>query len=222
MSDFILAVGSCFLAGFLTTAHPCPFTINLAAISMLGGVAAERGKTVIVTIFFICGYLLSFLLLSITLSSGILSIPFLSIILQKYINLFIGPLLILAGMLQVNLINSSAFHDNKIVRYILSNKSRGIHALPLGFLIALSFCPATAAIFFGLLIPMAVEYEQILLFPSIYALGASMPIIAVGILVSGGYFPGKMKRWRKVFPLIAGWVLIIIGIYISILRIFLR
>lgn len=209
------------MAGLITTAHPCPFTINLAAISMLGGMTSARGKIVMVTIYFICGYVLSFLLLSVALSSGIISVPLLSIILRKYIGLFIGPLLILAGMLQTDLINTSIFHDNKIMKYILSNNSHEIHALPLGFVIALSFCPATAAIFFGLLIPLAVEYKQNLLFPSIYALGASVPIIVAGILVSGGYSPGKRNRWKKIFPLITGWALIIIGIYISIIRIFL-
>jgi cytochrome c-type biogenesis protein len=221
MSDFILAGISCFMAGLLTTAHPCPLATNLAAISLLGGMAADKAKIISITLFFICGYLLSFLLLSVVLSSGMLSIPALSNILRNYISLFIGPFLILAGMLQANLLNTTGFHNKVIINYIREGRTRGIRALPLGFLIALSFCPATAAIFFGLLIPLAVEYEQILVFPAIYALGASIPIIAAGFLASGKYFTGRVTRWRKVFPYIAGWALIIIGIYISIQRIFL-
>ena len=220
MNDIFLAGGSCFLAGVLTTAHPCPFTTNLAAISLLAGMSADKGRAVSITIYFVFGYLTSILLLAFTLSTGILSIPFSSIILQQYINLFMGPMLIIAGMLQANLLNTNAFNNNKIFGYILSGKS-GFRALPLGFLFALSFCPATAAIFFGLLIPMAVEYEQNLLFPSLYALGASLPVIAVGIMVSGSYFPGKRNKWRRYFPLITGSILIITGIYISISRIFL-
>jgi cytochrome c-type biogenesis protein len=221
MSDFILAISSCFMAGFLTTAHPCPLATNLAAISLLGGMAAERGKLISITLFFICGYLLSFLLLSVTLSSGVLSIPALSNLLRNYISLLIGPLLIFAGMLQAKLLNTSGFHNKVITKYIRADRSPGIRALPIGFVIALSFCPATAAIFFGLLIPMVIEYDQVILFPAIYAVGASIPIIIAGLLASGRYFTGRVNRWRKVFPLIAGWALIVIGIYISIQRIFL-
>jgi cytochrome c-type biogenesis protein len=219
MNDIFLAGGSCFLAGILTTAHPCPFTTNLAAISLLGGMSADRGRSVNITIYFIFGYLSAILLLAFTLSTGILSVTFLSIILQQYINLFMGPVLIIAGMLQANLLNANITNNRIITRYIRSGKS-GFRALPLGFLIALSFCPATAAIFFGVLIPMAVEYQQNLLFPFLYALGASLPVIAVGIMVSGSYFPGKRNKWRRNFPSITGAILIITGIYISISRIF--
>ena len=209
------------MAGFMTTLHPCPFAINISAISILAGMASGRKKIILAISYFIFGYLLALLSVSIALSSGLLSIPYLSIFLQNYINLFIGPLFILAGMLQANLINSPRFNTSKIGQLIGQKRWSGIQALPLGFIIALSFCPATAAIFFGLLIPMAVEHQQIFLFPSLFALGAAFPIIATSIIISRGYLLHERRKWRVAFPVVTGWILIVIGIYLSIQRIFL-
>ena len=105
MSEFFVAGGSCFLAGFLTTVHPCPLTTNIASISFLSGLATNRKRINAVYFFFICGYLISYLFLGIVVSSGLLSIPLLSGRLQKGINLFLGPVLIILGMLQADLFN---------------------------------------------------------------------------------------------------------------------
>jgi threonine/homoserine/homoserine lactone efflux protein len=55
----------------------------------------------------------------------------------------------------------------------------------LGLLFAMSFCPTTAALFFGSLIPLAVLNESQILLPAAYALGVSVPVIAIVLLVLG-------------------------------------
>ena len=44
-------------------------------------------------------------------------------------------------------------------------------AFPLGVLFALSFCPVSAALFFGSLIPLATKFSSTLLFSSMYGIG---------------------------------------------------
>lgn len=60
-----------------------------------------------------------------------------------------------------------------------------------------------------------------ILFPLIYALGASLPIIAVSVLLSQGVVLSARVKWIKILPVITGWILIIIGIYISIKKIYI-
>ncbi len=220
MNDFVIACGSCLMAGILTTLHPCPLSTNIASVSFLTGMTANRKRITSVILSFIGGYLFSYLLLGIMISSGFLSVSLISIKLQNNISLLLGPFLILIGMLQADFFQLKQFYQGRLATYLQSRKWTGLQVFPFGALVALSFCPATAAIFFGLLIPLAIKYEQMVLFPLIYALGAALPIIAISILISRGAGLNARARWITLIPVISGWILIIVGVYLSIKRIY--
>jgi cytochrome c biogenesis protein CcdA len=221
MNELILASGACVLAGIMTTIHPCPLTTNIASLSLLTGWSARRKNTGLTLFFFICGYLFSFLIIALLLSRGALTIPRISYVFQIIVNYFLGPLLVLIGMLLADLLNLNRLYKGRILLFISSRNWSGIPAFPFGSMIALSFCPATAAIFFGILIPLSVDHEQNILFPILYALGASLPLIAVSALMSQGISLRKNPALRKYLPRFSGWILIIIGIILSIQRIYL-
>ncbi len=221
MNELILAAGACVLAGIMTTVHPCPLTTNIASVSLLTGWSASRRNTGLTLFFFICGYLFSYLIIAILLSSGVLSIPRISYLLQIMVNYFLGPVLVLIGMLLADLLNLDRFYKGRILLFIHSRNWSGLHAFPLGSLIALSFCPATAAIFFGILVPLSVDHEKNILFPLLYALGASLPLIAISALMSQGVSLSKNPALLKYLPRFSGWILIIIGVILSIQRIYL-
>jgi cytochrome c biogenesis protein CcdA len=221
MNELILASGACVLAGIMTTVHPCPLTTNIASVSLLTGWSARRRNTGLTLFFFICGYVFSYLIIAILLSSGALSIPRISYVLQIMVNYFLGPVLVLIGMLLADLLNLNRFYKGRILTFIRSRNWSGIYAFPLGSIIALSFCPATAAIFFGILIPLSVDHEQNIFFPLLYALGASLPLVAVSTLMRQGVSLSKNPALRKYLPKFSGWILIIIGIILSIQRIYL-
>jgi cytochrome c-type biogenesis protein len=220
MNELILACGSCLLAGILTTIHPCPITTNIASVSFLIGRTSNRNRIGSVIFFFVCGYLISYLLLGIIISSGFLSIPLLSVRLQKSFSLLLGPVLIFLGMILSDLLSLQQFYKGRIIEYLQTRKWKMTGAFPFGLLVSLSFCPATAAVFFGLLVPLAIRYKQMLLFPFIYALGASLPIIVVSFLIAKGSVLSNRTKWIKIIPIVSGWVLIALGIYISIKRIY--
>jgi hypothetical protein len=221
MNELILAAGACVMAGIMTTIHPCPLTTNIASVSLLTGWSARRRNTGLTLFFFICGYLFSYLIIAILLSSGVLSIPRISYVLQIMVNYFLGPVLVLIGMLLADLLNLNRFYKGRILLFIRSRNWSGLHAFPLGSVIALSFCPATAAIFFGILVPLSVDHEKNILFPLLYALGASLPLIAVSALVSKGVSLSTNPALLKYLPRFSGWILIITGIILSIQRIYL-
>ena len=221
MTEFILAAGACLLAGIVTTLHPCPLTTNIASLSMLIGWSAKGRRRGTTLGLFVLGYLSSYLILAMVLSTGALSMPRISYFLQVNINYFMGPALILFGMLLANLMNLNRIYKGRILQYIRSANWSGFYAYPFGVLIALSFCPATAAIFFGILVPLSIQHDQRILFPLLYALGASIPLITISALMNRGLQLHKNSRLLQVLPGISGWILILIGIYLSVKRIYL-
>jgi cytochrome c biogenesis protein CcdA len=56
----------------------------------------------------------------------------------------------------------------------------------LGIVFALSFCPTSAAIFFGSLLPLAVQQQSGLLIPGIYGLATGLPVLFFALLLAFG------------------------------------
>ncbi len=220
MNEFLVVAGSCILAGVLTTFHPCPITTNIASVSMLIG-SSSRGRRGFTLFFFIAGYLCSYLVLAFLLSSGSLSIAAISNILQVMVNYFMGPILVLTGMLMADLLNLNRLYLGRILSHVRTMNWTGISAFPFGLMIALSFCPATASIFFGILVPLSVDYNQRILFPLLYAGGASVSLITISALMIRGVNLSKNSFILKYLPKISGWILILIGIILSVQRIYL-
>ena len=221
MNELFMATGTCFIMGLITTLHPCPFTTNLAAISLLTSWSGQTRRSVIFAILFITGYLTAFFVLSVLIGSGVYAVPDAGLALQRHIPVFLGPVFILAGMFHADLIHIDRNFIDHILKRISGQKQTGFHALPLGILMALSFCPATAAIYFGALIPLALGHGQVVLFPLVYATGAAIPLIAISIFVVRGIQLTGNRQWLNRLPVIAGWILIIIGVYLSIQNIYL-
>lgn len=222
MNDFVIGAGTCILTGILTTINPCPLTTTIATIGFLSGYGQKTKRLTIVVLLFLLGFMSSYLVLSILLASGLIAIPDVSRGLQQYFSVIIGPVLILVGMFQAKLIRISFKTDTeKAVTWITKRKWSGFEAFPLGALIALGFCPTTAAIFFGILIPLAIQYGQPILFPLLYALGAVFPLAIVSFLIVAGVKTGTKKTWQKRLPVVTGWIMILAGMYLTLQRIWL-
>lgn len=55
-------------------------------------------------------------------------------------------------------------------------------AFLLGMALALAFCPESAVFYFGMMLPLSIAHNQPLLFPALYAVAASVPVVCVGLL----------------------------------------
>ena len=92
----------------------------------------------------------------------------------------------------------------------------------LGLLFALSFCPVSAALFFGGLIPLAVDHQSSVVMPTAYGMGTALPVVAFAILIAlGARFVGsvfnKISVFEKWARQITAIVFILIGIYYSLI-----
>ena len=158
---------------------------------------------------------------------GLSAIPGVSNFLQKYLNLALGPFLILVGMVLVEMIplNFSGWLEEKKVRRIADAKNIGGPIL-LGAILALSFCPVSAALFFGSLIPLSVKHHSLFLLPSLYGIGTGIPVAAFAVLIAAGAQSisksfSQIARIEKGLRYAAGAIIILIGIYYSLKYIFM-
>jgi cytochrome c biogenesis protein CcdA len=133
------------------------------------------------------GRTLTYLALGVLIVAGLLAIPSLSAFLQKYMHLLLGPLLIIAGMFLLELISFKR-SGGGVSEGLQSrvDKSGVWGALVLGTVFALTFCPTSAALFFGSLIPLAVEQRSSVMLPAVYGIGTALPVIAFALLIALG------------------------------------
>ena len=118
------------------------------------------------------------MVISFIIVSNILSVPEISFFLQENMNKILGHLLIIAGLFVLEILSFSfggfRFSENFQKRL---GASSIVGASILGFIFAFSFCPISAAFFFGNVIPLSLKYESRLVLPIICGVGTALPVL---------------------------------------------
>ncbi len=89
-----------------------------------------------------------------------------------------------------------------------------------------AFCPVSAALYFGSLIPLAVQSKSAVALPTVYGIGTALPVFVFAVIIAvsarsvGKVFTAvtRVERWAR---LATGLVIIGAGIYLSLRDIFL-
>jgi len=226
MDGFALALVSALWMGILTSISPCPLATNIAAISYIGRRVDHPRKVFLAGMLYTAGRAVTYLVLGTLLVASLLSAPYISHLLMKYMNKLLGPILILVGMFLLGLISFTPSGSGISERLQKRVEAWGIWgAALLGIVFALSFCPTSAALFFGSLVPLAVKYNSSVLAPSVYGIGTALPVIVFAILIAlGARSVAKafdkitvVEKWAR---RITGLIFIGVGIYFSLAYIF--
>ncbi len=221
MSALALLTGAAWL-GLLTAVSPCPLATNLAATAYLSRRVESRRAAVLGTIWYTLGRAGAYLSVALLLGLGLASAPQLSQGLQKWLPPLLGPLLILASMVLLGLIqlqfSASMASQQTAERWA----RRGWFGdIALGFLFALSFCPVSAALFFGSLLPLALEGGMIAAPVAIYGVATAAPVAAFSLLMifsarAASRLVGGLSRWQPVMLKATGGILLAAGLYLTI------
>ena len=215
----MIALLSALWLGILTSISPCPLATNIAAVSFLSKNANHPRFVLLSGLTYTLGRMVAYFLMGFIIISSLAGIPVTARFLQKYMNIFLGPLLVIVGFFLVYLFTFT------IKGLTLSmEKQQGLArsglagSFLLGFLFAVSFCPLSAALFFGSLLPLAISENFGLLFPFVYGLGTALPVVAFSIAVALSvqsltrWFQ-NIKRIEKYLRKTTGVLFIIIGSY---------
>lgn len=219
MTQVLIIFVSAFWLGILTSISPCPLATNIAAVSFLSKKIAHPKTVFWSGVFYSLGRMVAYAVLGFLLIKSFLSIPVLANFLQKYMNKLLGPILIIAGLflLDVFKLNLSSFTISQERQdSLVQSGIRGSFAL--GFIFALAFCPVSAALFFGSLIPLSLTHRFGITLPFIYGIATGLPVLAFALFIAFGI--KSVSRWfNKVtkFELYArkvtGIIFILAGLY---------
>ncbi len=219
MIELALAAGAALWLGVLTSISPCPLATNIAAISFIGRRVDRPDRAFWTGLVYTSGRMAAYVALAALLVAGLLAAPALSHGLQTYMNKLLGPILVLAGMFLLELLTLGRAGGG-MGAWVQRLGERGDlwGAGMLGIIFALSFCPVSAALFFGSLLPLAVRFESSLLLPSLYGLGTGLPVFAFGLMIalgmqSLGRVYNQIARFEPWMRRLTGGVFIIIGCY---------
>ena len=224
--SIFLGAASALWLGILTSISPCPLGTNIAAVSFIGKQFTSAPRVALSGLFYVVGRMLAYLGLGAALVAGLLSAPHLSEFLQKSMNKILGPVLILVGMVLLELIRFNP-SGGGIGEKMQERAGRsGIWGAGLlGFVFALSFCPVSAALFFGSLIPLSVKHGSRVVFPLVFGVGTGFPVIVFAMMIalgarSIGVWFQKLTRAELWARRITGAIFIAVGIYYSLVYIF--
>ncbi|MGC8785235.1 MAG: aromatic aminobenezylarsenical efflux permease ArsG family transporter [Armatimonadota bacterium] len=207
--------------GLLTSISPCPLATNLAALGFVSRQVTAPGIVVVWGLLYTLGRALAYLLIAVGVVSGLLAIPATSHFLQHHLHKLLGPLLVVVGAVLLDLV-PLPMPSNRLGSWTAERAERlgGWAALALGFVFALSFCPVSAALYFGALIPLCARGGFYLPYPLIYGIGTAAPVVAIAIVLArgvhaAGAWLNRLSQMEKVFRVGTGVLLIGLGIYLS-------
>jgi cytochrome c biogenesis protein CcdA len=216
------ATAQAFWLGFLTSISPCLLATNIAAISFLARRVDKPRLVFLSGLCYLVGQAVAFVLLAMLLVEGLLSVPLVSHWLQKYMFRLLGPLMILCAMLLLELI-SVQLGRGKLKAWAQEHTRAGGYwaAALLGIVFAMSFCPTTAALFFGGLLPLSIERESSLYLPFVYAMGVALPVLVFSTIVATaahkvGVVYAKVAAMERPARYITGCIFLVVGIWFTV------
>jgi cytochrome c-type biogenesis protein len=221
MTTLIALYGGALWLGLLTAVSPCPLATNLAATAYLARRVESRGRAITGTLAYTLGRVSAYAAIAGLLALGLASAPTLSHGLQRWMTPLLGPLLIVAGMVLTGLLSLPI--SIGAASQVSAEKwaSRGLFGeWALGFLFALSFCPVSAALFFGSLIPLVLGSGNIILPVCLYGIGTAAPVAVFALVMifstrMASKLVGGIHKAQPVILKTTGSLLLIAGLYLT-------
>ena len=212
---------SALILGLMTAISPCPLATNITAIGFISKDIENKQKIFINGLLYTLGRAVSYTSLGIALYFGASKFHVAKFF-QIYGERFLGPLLIVIGILMLDIIKIKFPAFSKLSDRFSNNakKGSGLSAFLLGIIFALAFCPYSGVLYFGMLIPMSIASPSGLYLPFIFAIATGLPVIIISWLLAysmssiGGFY-NKLKIFEKWFRIIVAVLFTIVGLYYS-------
>jgi len=215
-----IPVLTALLLGLITAIAPCPMATNIAAVAYITRNVADRKYAIITGSLYTLGRMFSYTVLGVLLIVVGLEIPGVSGAIQDVGEKVIGPLLIVVGVLLL-FVDRLSFGSAGNSLTSLGNRVANwgmVGGFLLGVIFALAFCPYSAVLFFGALIPIALKSTGGVALPAVFAIGTGLPVLVFGTLLSLGIsgvatWLNALTRVEKIIRIVMAVVFIGVGIY---------
>jgi cytochrome c biogenesis protein CcdA len=207
------------LLGLMTAISPCPLATNITAIGFISRDLENRRKIFYNGLWYTLGRAFSYTTIGLILFFGASKFQ-VARIFQSNGEKFLGPLLILVGILMLDFITIKFPGFNKLSSRMENpeRKNNWWSAFILGVVFALAFCPYSGVLYFGMLIPLTISSASGLFLPFVFAVATGLPVIIVAYLLAfsissiGGFY-NKVKYFEKWFRRVVSVIFILVGFY---------
>lgn len=207
-----------FLIGLLTSISPCPLATNITALAYLSKDIKDSKRTIVNSLIYTLGRAFTYTILVLLISFGLSSFDVANIF-QRWGDKVLGPVLILIGLIMLDVIKINLNKGNtteKVQKWIEGKGYLG--SFLLGAFFALAFCPYSGVMFFGMLIPLAIN-SSIPIFLSLgFSLGTSIPVILFAFLLAFSMQKmsrvfNRVKDIEVIIRKVIGGVFVLVGVY---------
>lgn len=214
-----------FAFGIQTAISPCPLAANIAAMSYVGRRVDRPPLVLFGGALFAFGQVLAYVGLAALLAWPVTRSDSAAVFLERYLTQALGPLLIVTGVFLLELVSLN-FGSGISQRLRKRAESLGlVGSLILGAILALAFCPTTAALYFLQLIPLALRHDPPMLLPLVFALGAAVPVLGMALVLAlaanrvGAAYKaiGTVEKWAR---RVTGVAFIGCGIYLTLVHVY--
>jgi cytochrome c-type biogenesis protein len=214
----IAMIAALFL-GFVGSLAPCQISANIAAITYFGNRQFQERLSWTEITMYLLGKIVVFILLGTIFwlfgqQMAKEFIPFLA-----FARKVLGPLLILIGFFLLGWLTIRFQLGNRLSEMIKKRSDRmgdKNGAFLMGFAFSLGFCPTMYVLFFGTLMPLALQSSYGFILPPVFAAGTAMPfLLFAGLTVGFGLdrvMVKRTRRWGMWIQRLAGIFFIIFGI----------
>jgi cytochrome c-type biogenesis protein len=219
----IPALSALFL-GLITAISPCPLATNIAAVAYISRRVTDRKYAVITGTLYTLGRMFSYSAIGILIIVVGLEIPGVALFLQSVGEQVLGPILIAVGLLML-FIDKLSFGKGGGRLAALGGKVANwgmVGGFLLGVIFALAFCPYSAVLYFGVLMPLSLKSTGGIALPAIFAIGTGLPVLIIGTLLSFGVagvssWLNTITRVERIIRIVVSIIFIGVGIYYVVL-----
>ena len=211
--------------GLLVAVNPCQIAINISALTYLNNRSAGHAPFMQACIKYAAGRVTTYTLLGIVLmlvwqagidieavrrwlSQGEQLLP--------YIFIIIGVFMIYRVFHHHDHHGEQCHNCGQTIR-----RSGPSGALVLGLMLAFAFCPESAVIYFGMMMPLAISHTAGMAVPVAFAVASVLPVMLVAYLMSKAdqrlqMYAQHFKRWQQIINAVTGIAFIAAAIILFI------
>ena len=209
-----------FFIGLMMAISPCPLATNITAIAYVSRRIENSRHTPLVGFLYTLGLMSTYVSIASMIVYMGLKTQGIALFLQRYGGQLLGPLLVFIGLVMLEIIKLDFIKmpagTEKLKKDLVDRGYLG--GFLLGVVFALAFCPFSAVLYFGMLIPLALKTGDAIMVPAVFAFATGLPVIVFSfLLVSGvsklGAVMHKLQSFEKWNRKIMAAVFVLIGIY---------
>ncbi len=219
LENYNVPILSALVLGLMTSISPCPLATNITATAFISKNIANKKVVFLSGVVYSLGRAFSYTVIGLILFFGASKFH-IARFFQQNGEKFLGPLLIIVGLIMLNIIRLNFLSKYNFTEKLTEKlKGKGLlGSFLIGVIFALAFCPYSGALYFGMLIPMTISSVDGLYLPIVFAFGTGLPVLLFTYLLAFaagnvGVFYSKITKVEKIMRSIAGIVFVLTGIY---------